>query len=256
MYWARLSLAGGILIAGACTPDPTYIQPPTAAEFDPQAGAESATLSFDLPVRPETEEEALERAELEAELGVPVPYVGLQDLDLSIEWSATNLNPDVEANIRLDVNGANEYFTYGPAAFVIDPDEDEEPPALMKGIPLTVPAGSTLSGVYREDQLYEAGIDLELITRGGLNPFEAIFKIHEDETEFLLDGAGPAVPLEAMASLVHFDVTLFANRHVVVEVAVRAKDYENVLHDELLAADPAELVVFAPSDFAPAPPPP
>jgi hypothetical protein len=84
-------------------------------------------------------------------------------MHVSLSWTIKNLT-DSDGVARIHVNGGNEWFAYVPAAFVIDPDDDEEPPPLMGNIPIPVPAGATVNGVFREDQVYEASIDLELIT--------------------------------------------------------------------------------------------
>ena len=116
--------------------------------------------------------------------------------------------------------------------------------------------GATISGVFREDNLLESALDLELITRGTLNPFAAMLAIHEDLAE-VDDGAGTLIPLEETAQLIRLDITLIANQHVVMEYAVRIRDHRSppLLHDMGLAADPALLTAFAPTDFTPPPPP-
>ena len=63
---------------------------------------------------------------------------------------------------------------------VLDPGDDEAPPTPRprgrhpdrhRG------ATATVSGVFREDQLLEAAIDLDQITRGNVNPFAATLTI-------------------------------------------------------------------------------
>jgi len=246
------ALALGLWAAG-CTEDPTYVEAPDVLELDPATvdpDAPPETIIVELPIRLETPEELMDRTALADELGVEVPYVGRDDLDISIEWTVTNLDPNGAAQVELFVNGANEYFNYIPAAFVIDPQEDEEPPPLVEGIPVEVPADGTLSGVFREDQIREASIDLELITRAGFNPFMAILPVDEDRKSFdTIDGL--TVPEEAMASLVRFEVGLTSNRAVRLEFAVRVRDRVGIVHKELLRAPAGELTVFMPADYAP-----
>src|SRR5690606_12704040 len=114
-----------------------------------------------LPIDLETEVEAMERVERMARLGVDVPYVRLGDLSIAVEWTVRNLS-DQDGVVRVHLSGGNQYFFYVPQNFVIDPEEDEEPPPLVGDIPLEIAAGAPLSGVCREDQLREAAIDLEL----------------------------------------------------------------------------------------------
>lgn len=240
----------------ACAEDPQYLQPGQALEVGvPDSMVNTATAQITLPVRVELEEEAAERAELAAELGVDVPYVRMDDLSISIEWTIKNLE-ESDGTARIMVNGGNEWFSYVPNVFVVDPEEDEEPPPLMGDIPLAIPAGTTRTGVFREDQLLEAAIDLELITRGATNPFAAMLQVHEDTTEIVDPAGGAVIPREAFAHLVQYDLAFTADRHMVLEYTVRVRDHRSpgLLHDELMAADPAELTGFAPAMFTPPPP--
>jgi hypothetical protein len=251
---AALATLAVALLAG-CPHDPRYVQPAEALEVN--AGDDSAaiaTTQLSLPIRLETEDEAAERAELAAELGVQVPYVRIGDLHVSLEWAIRNLS-ESDGVARIFVNGGNEWFSYVPANFVIDPDDDEEPPPLMGNIPIVVEAGQTVTGVFREDQFYEASVDLELITRGGYNAFRALLEVNEDTTE-IVDGSGAVVPVDVFAKMVRLDIAFTGNRHMVFEYAVRVRDRRrpSLLHDLLLDAPDGELTVFAPADFAPPPP--
>ncbi len=258
---SALTLGGCIALFGtlsACTDDPRYVQPDQALEAGaPGADPEiPATVQFVLPIRVETEDELTKRTELAAELGFDIPFVQINDIELSLEWSIRNLS-DQDATIRINLTGANEYFAYVPSSFVVDPEEEEEPPPLAGNIPIPIPALGTISGVFREDQMREVSTDLELITRGELNPFAAVLERHEDITEMTPAG-GPAIPASMLASLIRFDLTLIANQNVVMEYAVRVRSNRspNMLHLEGLNADLVELTVFAPADFVPPPPPP
>jgi hypothetical protein len=248
-----------VACAGAlpgCTEDPQYLQPAQALEVGvPDSMVNTATAQIVLPIRIELEDEAAERAELAAELGVEVPYVRMDDLSISIEWTIKNLE-DTAGTARIMVNGGNEWFYYVPNVFVVDPEEDEEPPPLMGDIPLEIPAGGTRNGVFREDQLIEAAIDLELITRGALNPFAAVLQAHKNTVEIADPAGGAVIPREAFAHLVQYDLAFTANRHMVLEYTVRVRDHRRpgLLHDELMAADPGELTGFAPAMFTPPPP--
>ena len=247
------------LLSGACNADPRYVDPPDYVEVGvPDSDVFFATTQVLLPIRLEEEQELEERALLAQELGLPmdsVPYVLLDDLAISIEWTIRNLE-DREGTARVHVNGGNEYFYYVPQNFVIDPDEDEEPPALMGDIPMTVPALGTIGGVFREDQVYEAALDMELITRGGVNPFAAILEQHDDVNEVTDPAAGMTIPRAAFAHMVQYDVSLEANRHMVLEYTIRVRDEREILHDLLLQADTGELTAFAPVEFVPPPPDP
>lgn len=245
-------LATAALAAG-CAQDPEYINPPDAVEVGiPGSDVNEATTMLTLPIRLETEDEATERADLAAELGVEIPYVKREDLELSIEWTIRNLG-DVDGIARIHINGANEYFAYIPENFVVDIEEEEPPPPLAGDIPMMIPAKTTRSGVFREDQIDEAAIDLELITRGEINAFTAVLEINEDETVIPDIATGLEIPVDVSAHMIRFDIKFEANAHMVLEYAVRARDFRDppLIHDEGLLADPAELTVFAPVDFVP-----
>ena len=248
------AVAALIVAASACVNDPAYIQPADPVEVAiPGSDIDIATTSLLLPVRTETDMEAADRAAVAEQLGVDVPFVRLEDIDMQLEWTLKNLS-DAEASARIHVNAANEWFAFVPLAFVIDPEEDPEPPPLMGDTPVQVPALGTITGTFREDQLREAAIDLELITRGATNPIAAVLNIHEEMKEFS-NVEGTTVPLNAFAHIIRLDIELRSAQHMVLEFALRVRsDDRTLLHDELLTAPTAELTTFAPADFVPPPP--
>lgn len=246
---------------GACTNAPTYVQPREALEVGlPDPAQPGDTIDIDttqlvLPIRLETMQEQMERAALATELGnITVPFVGLDDLDISIEWTIKNLS-DTDGTARIQINGANELFVYVPEYYVIDPEEDEVPPPLLGTIPTPVRAGDTISGVFREDQLREAAVDLELVTRGLVNPFAAILAYHADLSE-VTPPDGMTVPREAFGHLVQYDLIFTANQHMVLEYGVRIRDQAEILHERVLEAPDGELTMFAPQTPPPLPLPP
>jgi hypothetical protein len=243
------------LIALACGDDPRYLQPREALEVDPASGSDQpAVAQLILPIRLERADEAEQRADEQAELGAPVPFVKNDDLDVSIEWTVKNLD-DVPGTALLGVNGANEWFAFVPELFV--PEDDDEvapPPPLMGGVPALVGAGGLVTGVISEGAAREAAIDLELITRGGAIAGAAVLQVNEDTPALVDTATGATVPASLFAGMIRFDLVFVADRHMVLEYAVRVRDHRDLLADELLAADPAELTAFAPADFVPPPP--
>ncbi len=253
LFAAVLSVASCV---ASCSSDPVYVQPSEALE----AGTDSEDpdnpgvfTQITLPVRLETDLESSQRQALQDSLGVPVPFVKLNDLRISIEWTVKNLS-EAEAKFHIDITGANERFEYVPANFVFDVDEEPTPPPLFGGIPLLIPPLGTLSGVFREDEIREASIDLELITQGGLNPFAALLALHEETKEITTEDG--TLPLRAFASMIRFDIGLISDQHIVMEyvVRVRSERVPHLLHEEGLFADAGELTVFAPATFTPPPP--
>jgi hypothetical protein len=229
MRRTRLAILAALAATAGCTEDPLYVQPVNSIEVNaPGTMTPTATAQITLPIRSElTDEEIDERAQLVMDLGVAdgdIPFVPRKDLDISIEWTVTN-QEDSDGIVRIDINGANEYVAYVPALFVVDPEEMEEPPPLIGDVPLTVRAGDSLNGVFREDQLWEAAVDLELIGRANppLSPFAAVLEVHEEMTEFS-GVSGATIPDELFASMIRFDITVEADRHMVMEYAIRVRD--------------------------------
>jgi hypothetical protein len=197
-----------------------------------------------------------------------LPDVQLDETSIEIEWTVKNLD-DAPNQAFIDVNGGNQYFYYNPDDFVVvDPNnasETERPPSLAGHVPIDVAASGTVSGVIREDELREAAIDVELVTRCAINPFAAILgdnsKIHScadvPYVPFMTDPdatrppAPPPLPIEAFGQLVRLDLTFSGTGHMVMEYAVRVRDPDGVLHTDLLAAPPGELMQYASVEYVP-----
>lgn len=253
LAFAIVSTAGLV----ACIEDPQYIPGPSSIEVGIE-GTDVLTGSvvIDLPVQPESMEDAEERAALATELGIGadlLAYVRNADFDVSIEWTIKNL-ADSEGEARIKVNGGNEFWYYVPTEFVIDPEEDEEPPPLMGDVPLRIAELGTRDGVFREDQIREASVDLEQITRGMVNPFAAMLTINEEDPGVTLGGI--LVPLDHVPQMIRFEIIFEADRHMVLEYGIRVRDHRNILHEQGLAAPAGEIVSWMPDMFVPPPPPP
>lgn len=254
MMARNLALGAGLaaMVAGACSTDPQYIQTRQFLEVGaPDTDITTASAQVIMPIRLEEAYELMERATLMNELGgINVPFVMLDDMSVSIEWTLKNLSAD-PGIARIEVNGGNEWFYYVPLNFVIDPDEDEEPPPLVGGIPIEVPGNATVTGVFREQELREAAVDLELITRGGVNPFAAILQSHDGVTEFMDPTTGMVIPEAAFAHLVQYDIILESDAHMILEFALRVRDHRGLLHELLLTAPDGERTLFTPAEYVP-----
>lgn len=253
-----IGILAGALLAFGCADNPAYVQSPTSLEVGaPDSMVNTATGTIDLPIKLETEKDLMKRVALADELGLTladVPYVRIGDLDVSIEWSLKNLS-DQQGTAIINVNGGNEMFAFIPAAFVIDPEEDAEPPPLVGGVPQIIEPGELRTGVFREEQILEASVDIELIARGGLNPIAAVLQTHRGMTE-MTTTTGAVVPKRAFAQMIRFELTFTAGTHMVLEYAIRVRDQRGILHEELLDAPGDELTVFNPVMIEPPPPPP
>ena len=263
-----LVMAASCASLAACANDPVYLPGPMVLE----AGAVmdnmlvTASAQHMLPIRLEKTEEAALRAERSTELGVEVPYVKLGDLEVSVEWTIRNLD-GMPGTAFVQLNGANEVFAYDPTLVQLgDPDEVPPAPGLDGDIPLHIEANGTLSGLFREDQLREAAIDLDQITRANLHPFAATLQVHKNieviqPMTALMPGVedyeqtpvGDPIPREAFRQLIRVDLVFKPDRPMVMDYAIRVRDTRGIMHELLDAAvteEPGELTMFAPTDFA------
>jgi len=279
MKLAAIAVFVGLAPLVACAADPQYIQPERGIEVgtgnpdDMGTATETVLLPYDAELLNSTDFQRDREAfltELNARVEPDVtidqlPLIRLDQIDVSIEWTIRNLSEE-PGEARININGGNQYFVYVPDNFIIDPEDDEEPspPPLAGNVPIDIPALGDVSGVFREDTLRESALDLDLITRGLINPFAALLNIHEDiknSSEVVYtpyppdqDNPPPApapMPIEIFAQFVQLDVTFTADRHMVLEYAIRIRDPEGLLHDELLDAPPEELYVFTPAVYTP-----
>jgi hypothetical protein len=253
-----------------CANDPVYIPAPMTMEAgvaDMTGTLSEAKASLQLPIKTETATDMMTRAQLATKLApVMVPYVKIGDLEIEIEWTIKNLDMK-PGQAKIELNGANEYFSYDPSIIVLDPGDDEAPPTpgLAGDGPIDVPAGGEISGLFTEDEVREAAIDLDQITRGNVNPFRATLTISKNAKTFqpmtppmpaVMDyvqmPVGPAIPREAFAEITRIDLVFKPTTHMVLEYDVRVRDLRGIMHDLLLTAvtdKPAELQTFMPAVY-------
>jgi hypothetical protein len=273
-------LVGFAGLAG-CANDPVYIPAPMTMEAgvaDMTGALSEAKASLQLPIKTETAADKKTRDALAVKLApVLVPYVKVGDIEIDVEWTIKNLDMK-PGQAKVELNGANEFFSYDPSIIMLDPGNDEAPPTpgLSGDIPIDVPAGGEVSGLFTEDELREASIDLDQISRGNMNPFRAMLTISKNAKEFqpmtplmpAMDGeeppmqtpVGPPIPREAFAELTRIDLVFKPSTHMTLAFNVRVRDLRGIMHDLLLTAvteKPSELQTFMPAVFnvGPAVPP-
>jgi len=266
-----LFVGGAIALGGlaGCANDPLYLPAPMTME----AGARDTTgmlveakASLQLPIKTESASDLMKRTALGEKLGITVPYVKIGDLETEVEWTIKNLDT-MPGQAKIQLNGANELFSYDPTLIVLAPDDEEAPPTpgLDGDIPINVPAGGTVTGLFTEDNLREAAIDLDQVTRGNVNPFRAMLTISKNATSFqpltmpmpdvedyMQTPLGPAIPREAFAAMTRIDLVFKPDTHMVLEFNVRVRDLRGIMHDLLLAAvtqKPGELQPFMPMAY-------
>jgi hypothetical protein len=258
--------------AAACADDPAYMDPAQNLEVgaDPTMMGVPATGSMTLPIRLPNQHDMDLAAALQAQYpNIMIPYVRVGDFAMDVEWTIKNLS-NTDGVAFVDLNGANELFAYVPGNFANPLDDEAPPPPALAGhVPTHVPANGTVSGVFREDQLREASVDLDMITRAGISPFKATLEPGDaDQPSFqpvqLIDptmpdlgymNVGDPIPQAAYAQMIRVDLVFTADQHMVLEYSVRVRDYRGLLHPMLLQAPAGELQVFSPADYVPAVPP-
>ena len=257
------------VLATGCANDPAYIPGPTNLEggmMDAMGNLVTATASLTLPIKTETAADAATRAALATKLGVMVPYVKVGDIEVSIEWTIKNLDT-MPGTAKIELNGANEFFAYDPSMLDFSGGAEEAPPTpgLDGDVPLDIAAGETITGQFREDQVLEASIDLDQITRGNINPFAATLKINKNDTSFqpvtivmptpadpmpMPQPMGSPIPRAAFAQMIRYDLVFKPDRHMVLEYAIRIRDIRGIMDDLLMSAPPAELTPFMPPNYS------
>src|SRR3954470_8713260 len=173
--------------------DPVYIQAPMAMEAgmpDPanMGMLSQAQASLQLPIKTETAADKAKRDALSAKLApIQVPYVKVGDIAIDVEWTIKNLDTMMPGQALVELNGASEFFVYDPSMIVVTAPDAEDPPktpGLAGDIPISVPAGGTVSGLFTEDDLLEASIDLDQVTRGNVSPFFADQTVSKNALSF------------------------------------------------------------------------
>jgi hypothetical protein len=271
-----LSSLGGLGLVG-CANDPLYIPGLMSMEAgvpDMMGVPSEAKASVQLPIKTETSGDAAKRAQRAATLDpIQVPYVRVGDLEIEVEWTIKNLDlVKTDAQARIQLNGANEYFTYDPSTIVLGQSAEDAPPtpSLAGDVPIDVPPGGQVSGLFTEDNVREAAINLDQITRGNFNPYTAAITVSKNASSFqpltpLMPGAvdengneipqtsmGPAIPREAFAGLTRIDLVFRPGTHMTLDYTIRIRDTRGIMHDLLLTAEtekPGELQMFAPMEF-------
>jgi hypothetical protein len=255
-----------------CANDPMYVPSPTnieAGQDDGMGGMTQGSGSIHVPVKPESKDDTALRDQIQKQVdptgAIEVPHYRVDEFDLSLEWTVKNLD-GMAGQFKIQLNGANEAFTYDPTLIVLDPGDDEAPPTpgLQGDIPIDIPANGEVSGTFREDQLLEAAIDLDQISRGNINPFAAMLTVNKNDGSFqpmtaLMPGVmdymqtamGPAIPRAAFRQLVRIDLVFKPDRHMVLDYVLRVRPHRDVINDMGLDAPANQLMTYDPAPFVP-----
>lgn len=227
---------------------PLETRPPTGMQMGFQADGDL----FVLPVRQPTaaEQQALADEQTRKALPMAVPWAATRDFDIEIEYALKNLDAQ-PAQAFVTLLGGNEFGDYEPMQY-LDPravaQNQTPPPPLAGGSPIALGVGEVKNGVFREDQLGEASLDLEAITRYPAADVRATpFEVIEHLSTTSAVGRENVPPGDVTPMMVRFLLTLSSSGHVAMDYSVRVRDH----HDKLAAPDAPDLYVPAGAHLAP-----
>jgi hypothetical protein len=272
MRTTSIVIASITALGVGCANDPVYLPAPASVEagdtMDMDGNLLPGVSALLIPVKHETADDAADRMRRQAKLDAMavIPYVAVDDLQIEIEWTITNLT-DMPGHATVQLNGANQFFRYDPSMVVLSMDDEAPPPPGLDGDrPLDIAPHAALSGLFTEDNVREAAIDLDQITRGNVNPFRATLTVSKNIDQFAqleplmfdMDGeplpqapTGVMFPREAIPAMLELDLIFKPDRHMKLEYTVRVRDIRgDLLPDKLMAAPMSELEPFMPADFS------
>jgi hypothetical protein len=229
------------LIAAACgCNDPVFVPEHRPLETQPTMTAMGGTIMQDvdlfvLPVRRPTQVEQQLRDAEQKRLNLmrPVPWAGVRDFDIEVEWTLKNLDAQ-KVRAFFTMNGGNEFGDYVPSLYInpnLPANDQTPPPPLFGGAPIDLGANETQSGIFREDQFREVGVDLEAILRypdpSGVvaTPFEVL----EHDSHVSTIGLAGVPAGDVTPAMVRFALTLTASGHVSLDYIVRVRDHAGKL---------------------------
>ncbi len=222
--FATLALA---LLAG-CN-DPIYLNENRALETTLDSATMTFTADSDLYVLPVRRPSADEQKELATErqtrkLPMAIPWVAEEDFAIEIEYTLENFDAiPVEATFSL--NGGNEFGDYIPADFKSTDPNAPLPLPLLGGTPLVLAAKESHSGMFREDEIAEAAVDLEAIVRYPLQDVMTTpFVVIAHNSTVTRDGLQNIPAGDVTPQMVRFYFALSATGNVRADFVIRVRD--------------------------------
>ena len=232
---AIATLALDVLGALAGCNAPVYLAGNRALHVDPVQGGIDADL-FVLPIRrpSSSERQALSSEQRSARLDRPVPWAGVRDLAIEIAWVVTNEDASAPTVAEWSLIGGNEFGDYQPDLYVdasLPPAERLTPPPLVGQTPLELAPGERRTGLFREDELEEAALDLEAIIRYPLPGAEraAPFLVLERDSSLSRVGLEAVPPADPIPAVVRLLLRLVSGGTVSAQYSVRIRDHEGKL---------------------------
>ena len=248
-------LALSCIAALGCN-NPIFLREPRVLETTPHPdptiqGYVADSALFILPVRrPSVEEIQLLTTEAQARmLTAPIPWAAARDFEIEIEYTIQNLEAQtVQALFFL--NGGNEFGDYLPALYRSPDLQSPDPPPLLGNTPIVLESHATHSGIFREDEIREASIDLEAIVRFPLNdPFVTPFVVIAHLSSVSPDGLDNIPASDVTPEMARFRFTLESEGHVKADYVVRVRDHGGKLD----RGDLSQLYIPTAAEIAPTP---
>jgi len=227
------------LVVGCSSNSPKYFAPAKPLEaggmMPAMTGGMMASPSIaaiELPFRRPTDQERTALQEESKKLGFQVPFLQREDIDVSIQYTITNLSAEPgQASVAVD--GANEYTSYDVAAIqsyigtlMLPPDADAPTVLpLFQTTKVIVPAKTKLSGNIREDDVAEIDRDLDAIGRFK-GPYLTVLLNDSTATPLGMEMVPKTVKLPQLWKLI---VSFKATVPMRLDFLVRVRDQANVL---------------------------
>jgi hypothetical protein len=242
---AALALAG----TTACNlNEPSYYPAPAPVEIGGDAMGDPFAV-VELPFRaPRDDEQGALREESQRK-GFDVPWLRTDNVAVSVLYTITNLGP-ATATATLELDGASEFASYDVIALraqmaMAGMNAEDEVPVLplLEVKPNPIAPGAQVTGMFREDDLNEAALDLDALARFGAAP-AAVLVNQSSKSNVGLEAMPPE---HVRPALWRVRVALQGSGHLRLDVIVRVRD-----EADQLASDGA--LAFAPSPEAYTPP--
>ena len=165
-----------------------------------------------------------------AEPAMMTPWVDRDSLEVSLQWRVTN---DSDAPIVAWVlfDGSTEFFDWNPVVLYGlggGEDADEIPfPSLLGFSPRVMEPRETIAGEFREDDMREAALDLDTLSRFCGGPLAVIYNRSEQDPS----GTELVPPDAVIAGFAMLRLTLAANGPAHLDYSFRIRDRDELLFD-------------------------
>lgn len=181
--------------------------------------------------------------------GLSIPYAQLPwlqrgDYAIQVDYTVSNLDPDVSTEVTITLNGINEFHEYSPSVQIVD----EDLVADFSGWEHTVRLGpgARFSGTIREEEVDEIAVDLATVVNGAPNANQIVYfenqSFNDRRSQMYIPDVVPAL------TGVRVGLRTTSNSPVVLEATVRIRDERGVL----VQGDDQPWPLPAPALFSPA----